>query len=150
MMLNRDYLGHISEQRVVNIEKGQIQLFAKSIGETDPVYFDEVAARTAGYSGIPAPLTFASCLRFLVPSKTPTMEELGLDYSRLLHAEEQCEYLLPIHAGDKLTLVTEVVDMYEKKDGALEFLVREMRISNESNSIVQKVVYTVVMKNRSS
>ena len=146
-MLNRDCLGRVSELRVIDIEKGQLKLFAKAIGETDPIYFDEVAAKEAGHPGIPSTLTFGSCLRFLAPAEKPSLEEMGLDYARVLHAEEKLEFMLPIHAGDRLNLVTEIVDMYDKKGGALEFLVRETRVCNEAGDLVQKFFNTIVMEN---
>jgi len=89
--LNQEHIGRKSEQRDVVIEQGQLKLFAKAIKETNPIYFDEASAKQAGYPGILAPPTFASCLRLIAPSKELTYESLGIDYKKLLHAEEKIE-----------------------------------------------------------
>ncbi|HAD10632.1 MAG TPA: MaoC family dehydratase, partial [Porticoccaceae bacterium] len=39
----------------VDVELWQLKFFAKAVGETDPVYFDEAAARQAGHRSILAP-----------------------------------------------------------------------------------------------
>ena len=43
--------------------------------------------------------------------------------------------------------MTEVQDIYTKKDGALEFLVRTTHITDEAGALLQSVTNTVVMKN---
>lgn len=149
MMLNRDCIGQCSEERTVVVEKGQLKLFAQAIGETDPIYFDETAAKLAGHKGILVPPTFGACLRFLAPAQKPTPEELGLDYKGLLHAEESIEYFAPIHVGDRVTIITEVKNIYSKKDGALEFLVRITRLTNDAGERLQDITNTVVMKRAS-
>ena len=147
MLLNPDCIGQRSEPRSIVIEAGQLKLFAKAIGETNPIYFDEAAAKAAGHKNILVPPTFGSCLKFLAPAQSPSADELGLDYKALLHAEETIEYHAPLYVGDRVTLVTEVDSIYTKKDGALEFLVRTTHITDEAGNLLQSVTNTVVMKN---
>ncbi len=48
MALDRErHIGVVSEPRAVLVEAGFLKFFAKATGETDPVYFDEAAARAA-------------------------------------------------------------------------------------------------------
>lgn len=144
-MLNPENIGRKSEQREIKIERGQLKLFAKAISETNPIYFDQSAARAAGHRDILAPPTFGNCLKLLAPSKDLSYESLGIDYKSLLHAEEKIESFHPIYAGDRLILTTEVIDMYEKKGGALEFLVMRTSIHREG-VLVQGLTGTVVMR----
>ncbi|GAB5459020.1 MAG: MaoC family dehydratase N-terminal domain-containing protein [Henriciella sp.] len=146
-MLNRECIGQQSEERNLIIEQVPLKLFAKAIGETNPIYFDEGAAKAAGYKNILVPPTYGSCLRFLAPAQSPSADELGLDYKGLLHAEESIEYFAPMFAGDQITLVTTVQDIYSKKNGALEFLVRVTRITNQQGELLQNVINSVVMRN---
>ena len=44
-MLDRSFIGHKFDAHTVEIEKGRLRFFAKAIGETNPIYFDEAAAR---------------------------------------------------------------------------------------------------------
>ena len=144
-MLNPKNIGRKSEQREIVVEHGQLKLFAKAIQETNPIYFDQAAAQAAGHRDILAPPTFGNCLKLLAPSKDLSYESLGIDYKKLLHAEEKIDSLLPIYAGDRLTLTTEVIDMYEKKGGALEFLVMRTSIYRQGE-LVQNLTGTVVMR----
>ena len=144
-MLNPKNIGRKSEQREIVVEHGQLKLFAKAIQETNPIYFDQAAAQAAGHRDILAPPTFGNCLKLLAPSKDLSYESLGIDYKKLLHAEEKIDSLLPIYAGDRLTLTTEVIDMYEKKGGALEFLVMRTSIHRQGE-LAQNLTGTVVMR----
>ena len=58
IMLDRKNIGRISKPHTVEVEKGRLKFFAKAIGETNPIYTDESAARAAGYRSLPAPPTF--------------------------------------------------------------------------------------------
>jgi len=40
------------------VEGGHIMLFARSIGDKNPVYYDEEYARASGYPTVVAPPTF--------------------------------------------------------------------------------------------
>lgn len=144
-MLNPQNIGRKSEQREIVVEHGQLKLFAKAIQETNPIYFDQAAAKAAGHRDILAPPTFGNCLKQLAPSVELSYDSLGIDYKRLLHAEEKIDAIEPIYAGDRLILLTEVVDMYEKKGGALQFLVMRTDIRREE-TLVQTLTGTLVMR----
>lgn len=144
-MLNPDNIGRKSERREIVVERGQLKLFAKATLETNPIYFDETAAQAAGHPDILAPPTFGNCLKQLTPPKELTYESMGIDYKSLLHAEEKIEYFQPFYAGDRLTLVTEVIDMFEKKGGALQFLVMLTKI-HRGSELVQNLTGTLVMR----
>lgn len=146
-MLNPDNIGRKSEQREIVVEQGQLKLFAKATLETNPIYFDEAVAKAAGHPGILAPPTFGNCLKLLAPSKDLSYESLGIDYKGLLHAEEKIEYHQPFYAGDRLTLVSEVIDMYEKKGGALEFIVILTNLHRDGE-LIQSITGTVVMRQK--
>ena len=45
----------------------------------------------------------------------------------MLHGEQEFSYHAMAYAGDELTARSRVTDVYEKKGGALEFLVRRDR-----------------------
>ena len=92
--------------------------------------------------------TFGFCLKWLAPSKTQTLEAMGIRFDRLLHGEEHFTYHVPIYAGDTITFQTTVKDIYDKKDGALEFLVSETTATNQRGELVQKTRSTAIMQNR--
>ena len=59
-MIDRKFIGMESRRRgSLDVEKGRLRLFAKATGEKNPIYFDEAAAKAAGYPALPVPPTFA-------------------------------------------------------------------------------------------
>jgi len=66
-MIDRKWIGHKFAPYTRKIEKGQLWFFAKAIGETNPIFTDEVAAKAAGYPALPAPPTYGFSLLYKGP-----------------------------------------------------------------------------------
>ena len=123
----------------------QLRFFAKAIGESDPVYFDESAARDAGHPALPLPPTFLFSLEFEQPS-AEWRAQLGIDVSRILHGEQQFSYHRMAYAGDTLLYESRIADIYDKKNGALQFVVRETRITNQKGEHVADLRSVIVQR----
>lgn len=128
------------------VEKGRLRFFAKVIGETNPVYLDEAAAKLAGHRGLPVPPTFLLCLESEGRDLTETVRELDLDLGRILHAEQKFIYHRMAYAGDTLTFETRVANVFEKKGGALQFVVNETRVSNQHGEHVADLRMSLVQR----
>jgi acyl dehydratase len=81
------------------------------------------------------------------PNPAAIRELLALDYKRMLHGEQGFEYHTMAHAGDKLTFSQRIDDIYDKKDGALEFVVRKTRVTNQRDELVAEMRCVTVMRN---
>ena len=116
------YIGRQSEPVVLDVERGHIRRFAEAIGDADPVYVDEAAARAAGHPRIPAPPTFAIALRANDPRGG-----IDIDWRKLLHGEQELDFARPIYAGDRLTIVGRIADAAVKqtKSGVMDVMVLE-------------------------
>jgi acyl dehydratase len=133
----RQLIGQSSEPRRFEIEKGQIRRFATAVGETDPIHFDEEAAKAAGFRSLVAPPTFPAAL---IPPEA-FMEELGWDLQSLMHRAEEYEYFKPICAGDELTVTQRVSDIYDQPgagDTSLIFAIIESRATDRRDAPVFK------------
>lgn len=139
----RQHIGRTSAPRTVEIEKGHIARFAEAIGDPNPIYHDEAAARAAGYPRIPAPPTFATALR-----PNDIREGLNIDWSRILHGEQEFRYERPLYAGDVLTLTHVLRDVYEKagKSGAMDFLVLDTEARDPAGVLVYIARSVVVVR----
>lgn len=146
-MIDRQYIGHRFPIFQVEVEKGRLRFFAKAIGETDPVYFDEKAAKAAGHPGLLVPPTFLFCLEMESPDPAAIRNLLGLDYRRLLHGEQGFVYHAPVYAGDTLSFDQRIEDIYDKKNGALEFVLRKTRVTNQHQKLVAELRTVTVMRN---
>ncbi len=146
-MLDRQYIGHTMPKFSATVEKGRLRFFAKAIGETDPVYTDEAAARAAGHPGLPVPPTFLFCLEMESPDPAAIRNLLGLDYRRLLHGEQGFTYHRMAYAGDVLSFEQRIEDIYDKKGGALDFVLRKTRVTNQRGEHVADLRTVTVQRN---
>ena len=91
------------------VEKGAIIKFAQAIGDDNPVFNDEEAARESRYGGLIAPPTF---LRSMASSRP----ELPFDFPfhRRLDGGSEWEYFIPVRPGDRITAVARIDDISER------------------------------------
>jgi len=145
MPLNRSAIGTVTVPVTIPVEVGQLRLFARAVGETDPVYTNEAAALSAGFTSLPAPPTFAFCLNLTAHAANhPFIEIAGMDMQRMLHAEQRFQNHRMIYAGDRITLTTTLSDIYDKKGGTLEFMVEDTCAVNQNGELcVDMQVVTV-------
>lgn len=146
-MIDRTNIGKQSEPFEVDVEAGQLKFFAKATAETNPIYFSEEAARSAGYDGLPAPPTFAFSLNLARPDPFKRFSDLGIPLAKMLHGEQRFDYSAPIYARDTISLQDRIVDIFEKKNGALEFVVTETTGTNQNGKVVVRMTETVVVRN---
>ena len=147
-MVDQSLKGFTSEPRHIDVEKGQLKFFAHATGETNPIYFDEAAARAAGHPALPAPPTFAFSLALgAPPTKGNLLGDMGVDMQRILHGEQSFTYHRPIYAGETITLITTTSDIYEKKSGALEFIVQDTKASNAAGELCIDMRVVTVVRN---
>ena len=109
MALNPECIGRsypASAPYLVSREK--IREFARAVGESNPVFHDRNAALALGYSDIIAPPTFATVVSMGSSEAVMFDPELGLDFSRVVHAEQSYTYDRPICAGDELIVSTTI------------------------------------------
>ena len=151
-MIDREkHVGVESEPRTIEVERGFLKFFAQATGETNPIYFDEQAARAAGHPDLPVPPTYFFSLSINPRPKRGDIfdseEGLGLSMSRILHGEQSFTYHRTVYAGETLTLRQKVADIYPKKGGALEFVVHETRFEGEGGALCAEMRVTTVVRN---
>lgn len=121
------------------VEAGHIMLFARSVGDPNPVYHDEEQARKSEVGGIIAPPTFVQASAQYDPDY-PLRPKIGQPWfgsgreatgaaprsggtgsggggggGTGLHAEQHYVYHRPLRAGDVLTAVTRPGKSWEKE-----------------------------------
>jgi hypothetical protein len=147
-MADKNLIGHTLGVGSIDVEKGRLKFFAKAVGETSPEYTDEAAARDAGHKSLPVPRTFLLCLNSECgPDILETLKLFKFDLGRILHAEQGFTYHKMAYAGDTLTFETKVADVYEKKGGALEFVVQQTRITNQNGEHIADMRASMVHRN---
>ena len=143
------------------IEASHIMMFARSIGDDNPIYYDEEYKSESGCEGIIAPPTFAQSSAqfdpdYILRPKTcgqgwfgSGKEPTGLKPSSSggggggagggLHAEQHFEYHLPLKAGDILSATTKPGNAWEKESkraGKLKFSESVTEYRNQDGDLV--------------
>lgn len=147
-MIDKKWIGHELPASVLVLERARLKFFAKAIGETDPVYLDPAAARDAGYPDVPAPPTFLFAAEVDSGEVDDMLDMLEIPISKILHGEQGFTYHAPACAGDTITVRSRIDDIYDKKNGALEFVVKSSRITNQRNELVAEMRAVVVCRNQ--
>jgi acyl dehydratase len=145
MVIDKRLIGMRLPAFTATVDAWRLRFFAKAIGETNPVYFDDAAARDAGYPALPLPPTFLFSLEFEQTS-SGWRDELGIVSSRILHGEQSFVYHRMAHAGDVLHYDSRIADIYDKKNGALWFIVRETRVTNQRGEHVADLRSVIVQR----
>lgn len=145
MNLDASIVGTVDETVTVEVDPARLRAFASAIGEQRPVYRDSAAARAAGYPDIPLPPTYHFSLGRERGRPLGMVEDRGVDPLRLLHGEQRFHYKEMAFAGETLTVARRVSDYFEKKEGALRFIVIETEIRKRAGELVSLGHETLVL-----
>lgn len=146
-MIDRAFIGREFPPLEVDVERGQLKFFAKAMGQADPIYTDEAAAKAAGFRDLPAPPTFMVALELKQPDPFQIYRDMGIDMNRVLHGEQKFRYGASICAGDRIVLKTRVVDIYDKKGGAMEFVTLGTSAFNQNGEDVGGTTRVLIVRN---
>jgi acyl dehydratase len=147
-MVDQSAVGREFTPVTARVEPGRLRFFLNTLGESNPLYRDENAARAAGYDALPIPPTYLFCLEMMdatVPFEFLTA--LNIDLARVLHGEQRFDYFAPVVVGDTLTFRPRVTSVTDKKGGAMTLIVVETKVTNQDGVHVADISRTVVVRN---
>ena len=131
--MRQQAIGSESEPKVLEVEKGAIIKFAEAIGDDNPVYNDEAAARASKYGGLIAPPTF---LRSAVSARPDLPFDVPFD--RVLDGGSDWEYFQPVRPGDRITAVSRIEDINER-NGSIGLMLIQTIVITYTNHFDQVV-----------
>jgi acyl dehydratase len=129
--IDRSIIGQWGPEGRLHVERGKIAEFAKAVKDDNPAYRQSAAP--------PAPPTFLMTIAHWMGSLGETRQGIKLDYRRLLHGEQEFEYVRPIRAGDVLTFRSRTKDVYQKegkRGGTMTFVIGETEFKNQRGEVV--------------
>ena len=85
------------------VGREKVREFARAVFSTSPLNFDPDAAEAAGYPDIVAPPTFPVVVQEFTLAQLLAEPDAGIDFTRVVHGDQQFSYTRPIVAGDELT-----------------------------------------------
>ena len=103
MPINVELVGKSYPSQTYEVNREKIREFADAIGDPNPAYRDREHAQALGHRDVVAPPTFG-----IVVTRGPQIAviddpDLGLDFSRVVHGDQQFTYERAVVSGDVLT-----------------------------------------------
>ena len=105
MPMNQSLKGKQYEPMRFEVSREHVIRFADAIGEDREIFRDAEAAKGAGFAEQVAPPTFVTTMQIFASAQVVADQELGLDYSRVVHGEQAYEWRRAILVGDVLSAV---------------------------------------------
>jgi 3-hydroxybutyryl-CoA dehydratase len=117
--------------------------FAKTLGETNPLYMDPAAAKTGPYGVLIAPPTYYVSIS-LNPGLDPKIQFGTAGFN----ASQSCEFYEPMRVGDTITAKGQISDIFTKtgRTGTMVFTVRRNTYTNQHGRTVLVVESSNVLR----
>ena len=139
---------------VLEVERTNCRMFARSVGHTDPIFYDVAAAKARGFRDIVAPPGFLGTPIFNPSRGGGGPAEMGgrgfsIPYKRVLNGRTDYEYFPEngaICAGDTITARSKIAG-FEETTGSLGPMLitkRETTYTNQDGKVVAKMYGTVI------
>ncbi|MFC8271655.1 MaoC family dehydratase N-terminal domain-containing protein [Streptomyces sp. NPDC057271] len=109
MALDQSFVGRTYPPTApYEVGREKIREFAEAIGDANPAYVDQEAAKALGHPDVIAPPTFVFAITFKAAGQVVEDPQLGLDYDRVVHGDQRFAYTRPVRAGDRLSVVSTI------------------------------------------
>jgi acyl dehydratase len=118
--------------------------FATAVGATHASHHDVAAARALGYADLVATPTFAVVIAQRAEAQLFGDPAAGIDFSRVVHAEERFSHRRPIVAGDEIVTVLHVDSIVER--AGLAMVTTRCELADASGEPVSTVVSTLAVR----
>ena len=143
----RAEIGKESQTWTCEVDKTAIRMFARSVGHADPIYYDEAAAKAAGYRGIPCPPGYLGTPVFNPATSDSTFggrrgagpgPQPSRPLKRVLNGGTEMELFDDICAGDVLTASSHLSGLEERTGSIGEMLISTNKTvyKNQSGKVV--------------
>ena len=118
----RALIGVENPPRRFEVDRTGIRMFARSVGYTDPVFYDPEEAKRRGYRDIIAPPGYLGTPVFNPATDAGPRQRPG-GLARALNAGNEYEYYDVITAGDVLEARSKIANMVERSGSIGQMLI---------------------------
>lgn len=126
------------------VTRRAVVAFADATGATSPIHRDPAAARAAGFADVVAPVSFAVAVAQEAESEYIADPASGIDFSRVVHADETFTHHRPIVAGDELSAAVHVDSLVERR--GLTLVTTRTELTDGAGASVASVVSTLAVR----
>lgn len=126
-----------------DVTRREVSAFAQVVGATAPVHHDAEAARAAGFDDVVAPATFAVKIAQAAEAEYISDPAAGIDFSRVVHADESFTHRRPLVAGESVSTAVHVDSITSR--GPLTLVTTRTEISSGAEAVAS-VVSTLAIR----
>jgi len=139
MPLNKEFIGREYPPLSATVTLEALQNYARAYNDGNPRYFDAAAP-----GGIVAPPMFGVAVTWMSVVGAIGDPALGADLLRLLHAEQDMEFLAPLRPGDEITTVARVASIEARPGG--EAMALELDSRNRAGAPVLRTLFGIFIR----
>ncbi|HEY8719187.1 FAS1-like dehydratase domain-containing protein [Pengzhenrongella sp.] len=145
MPVNTAYAGReYPPNSAYEVGREKIREFAEAVGASHLAHSDPDVARSLGYPDVIAPPTFAVVVAQRAEQQLLADPDAGIDFTRVVHADERFTHHRPIHAGMRLVTVLHVDGILERAGMAM--ITTRAEIAADDGLPVATVVSTLAVR----
>ncbi|GAA5230586.1 FAS1-like dehydratase domain-containing protein [Arthrobacter cryoconiti] len=127
-----------------SVGRESIREFATALKATHRAHFDVAAARELGHGDLVAPPTYAIIVAQRADAQLIGDPDSGIDFSRVVHAEQKFTHHRPIVAGDELVAELHVDTVRAMGGGAM--ITTRTEISTVTGDPVATTVSAILVR----
>lgn len=131
----------------LTVERVKVKELVEAIGDSNPIYREREAAMAQGYRDTPCPPTFGTlAMQEFCGGYFRALEALGISLSKVLHGEEEYEYLDDIYPGDVLTcqMIVDSIVEKETKSGVMDLVTLRTVFTNQDGKEVLRARSVII------
>lgn len=140
---DRDVIGKEVEVGDMTITREMIDKYAQAVGETNPLYTDDAAAKNGPYGEVVAPIGLLQTMHHgFGPDAKVTFGTTSF------HAGQKMEFFGPVHVGDTITASAQVKEVYGKtgRSGMMVFTVSLITYRKQGGDMVATMEHSFVRR----
>lgn len=126
------------------VSRAKIGEFADAVGAQSPLHHVPEAAREAGYRDVVAPPTFAVVIAQRAESEYVADPASGIDFSRVVHANEGFSHTRPLVAGDTVSTAVHVDALTER--AGITMVTTRTELTDDDGAHLATVVSTLAVR----
>lgn len=126
------------------VSRAKITEFAEAVGAQSPLHHVPEAAVQAGYRDVVAPATFAVVIAQRAESEYIADPASGIDFSRVVHANESFTHSRPLVAGDVVSTAVHVASLTAR--AGITMVTTRTEITDDGGAHVATVVSTLAVR----
>jgi acyl dehydratase len=149
-MFDTSKIGQSFAPFTIEVLRNKIHELTTALGDDNPVYHSREAAQAAGFADVPISPTTPTMFNFWGNrQRGSSLAEVGINVARILHGEEEYEYLQPIYPNDVLTGITTLTNGRTRRGSngsSMDILTLETRYVNQHDQHVLTSRTTIVVR----